>query len=140
VFWPADVEGSASRPGTGRWPKRRLSIPLNHRQYSSLPVHGRANHVGQQRWEEIGQHGHAVATEHRLRVELHTGEAGSAQGMHRRVGRIAGHRDRSVRRGERVGLGGGGEAGVEADPPAHAEEMYEPEVFGRTATAMIEVR
>ena len=24
--------------------------------------------------------------------------------------------------------------------PAHAEEMYEPEVFGRTATAMIEVR
>jgi uncharacterized protein YfaS (alpha-2-macroglobulin family) len=24
--------------------------------------------------------------------------------------------------------------------PAHAEEMYEPEVFGRTATAVIEVR
>jgi uncharacterized protein YfaS (alpha-2-macroglobulin family) len=24
--------------------------------------------------------------------------------------------------------------------PAHAEEMYEPEVFGRTATTMVEVR
>ena len=24
--------------------------------------------------------------------------------------------------------------------PAHAEEMYEPEVFGRTATAIVEVR
>jgi uncharacterized protein YfaS (alpha-2-macroglobulin family) len=24
--------------------------------------------------------------------------------------------------------------------PTHAEEMYEPEVFGRTATATIEVR
>jgi len=31
-------------------------------------------------------------------------------------------------------------AGTFRTAPAHAEEMYEPEVFGRTATAMIEVR
>ena len=31
-------------------------------------------------------------------------------------------------------------AGTFRTAPAHAEEMYEPEVFGRTATAVIEVR
>jgi uncharacterized protein YfaS (alpha-2-macroglobulin family) len=31
-------------------------------------------------------------------------------------------------------------AGTFRTAPAHAEEMYEPEVFGRTATSMIEVR
>ena len=31
-------------------------------------------------------------------------------------------------------------AGTFRTAPAHAEEMYEPEVFGRTATATIEVR
>jgi len=31
-------------------------------------------------------------------------------------------------------------AGTFRTAPAHAEEMYEPEVFGRTATAIIEVR
>jgi uncharacterized protein YfaS (alpha-2-macroglobulin family) len=31
-------------------------------------------------------------------------------------------------------------AGTFRTAPAHAEEMYEPEVFGRTATAMIDVR
>lgn len=31
-------------------------------------------------------------------------------------------------------------AGTYRTAPAHAEEMYEPEVFGRTATAMIDVR
>jgi hypothetical protein len=31
-------------------------------------------------------------------------------------------------------------AGSFRTAPAHAEEMYEPEVFGRTATAVIEVR
>jgi hypothetical protein len=30
-------------------------------------------------------------------------------------------------------------AGSFRTAPAHAEEMYEPEVFGRTATAMINV-
>jgi uncharacterized protein YfaS (alpha-2-macroglobulin family) len=31
-------------------------------------------------------------------------------------------------------------AGTFRTAPAHAEEMYEPEVFGRTATAVIEIR
>ena len=31
-------------------------------------------------------------------------------------------------------------AGAYSTAPAHAEEMYEPEVFGRTATAAIDVR
>ena len=31
-------------------------------------------------------------------------------------------------------------AGTFRTAPAHAEEMYEPEVFGRTATAVIEVK
>ncbi len=31
-------------------------------------------------------------------------------------------------------------AGTYRTAPAHAEEMYEPEVFGRTATAVIDVR
>ncbi|HEY3883604.1 MAG TPA: hypothetical protein VGL62_00245, partial [Vicinamibacterales bacterium] len=31
-------------------------------------------------------------------------------------------------------------AGTFRTAPAHAEEMYEPEVFGRTATAVVEVR
>jgi uncharacterized protein YfaS (alpha-2-macroglobulin family) len=31
-------------------------------------------------------------------------------------------------------------SGVFRTAPAHAEEMYEPEVFGRTATAVVEVR
>jgi len=31
-------------------------------------------------------------------------------------------------------------AGTFRTAPAHAEEMYEPEVFGRTATAIVEVR
>ena len=31
-------------------------------------------------------------------------------------------------------------AGSFRTAPAHAEEMYEPEVFGRTATAVIEIR
>ena len=31
-------------------------------------------------------------------------------------------------------------AGVFIAAPAHAEEMYEPEVFGRTATTVIEVK
>ena len=31
-------------------------------------------------------------------------------------------------------------AGTFIASPAHAEEMYEPEVFGRTATSVIEVR
>jgi len=31
-------------------------------------------------------------------------------------------------------------SGTYRTAPAHAEEMYEPEVFGRTATAMIEVK
>jgi alpha-2-macroglobulin len=31
-------------------------------------------------------------------------------------------------------------AGSFRTAPAHAEEMYEPEVFGRTATSIIEVR
>jgi len=31
-------------------------------------------------------------------------------------------------------------AGTFRTAPAHGEEMYEPEVFGRTATAVIEVR
>lgn len=31
-------------------------------------------------------------------------------------------------------------AGTFRTAPAHAEEMYEPEVFGRTATAIIEIR
>jgi uncharacterized protein YfaS (alpha-2-macroglobulin family) len=31
-------------------------------------------------------------------------------------------------------------AGTFRTAPAHAEEMYEPEVFGRTETAVIEVQ
>jgi hypothetical protein len=31
-------------------------------------------------------------------------------------------------------------AGTFRTAPAHAEEMYEPEVFGRTATAILEVK
>jgi len=31
-------------------------------------------------------------------------------------------------------------AGTYRTAPAHAEEMYEPEVFGRTATVIIEVK
>ena len=31
-------------------------------------------------------------------------------------------------------------AGIYRTAPAHAEEMYEPEVFGRTASTVIEVR
>jgi uncharacterized protein YfaS (alpha-2-macroglobulin family) len=31
-------------------------------------------------------------------------------------------------------------AGTYRTAPAHAEEMYEPEVFGRTATAVIDVK
>jgi uncharacterized protein YfaS (alpha-2-macroglobulin family) len=31
-------------------------------------------------------------------------------------------------------------AGSFRTAPAHVEEMYEPEVFGRTATAVIEIR
>ena len=31
-------------------------------------------------------------------------------------------------------------AGTFRAAPAHAEEMYEPEVFGRTATTIIEVK
>jgi len=31
-------------------------------------------------------------------------------------------------------------AGIFRTAPAHAEEMYEPEVFGRTSTSVVDVR
>ena len=86
----------------------------------TMPGQGR---MREQMPEQVGQHGQPVPAEHRLRVELHPGEARPAQRVHRPVRRVPGQLHRPVRGGHPVGVGASGEAGVEADPAGRPEHV-----------------
>jgi hypothetical protein len=59
--------------------------PLEPPTSLSLPQGSRTNRTGDKWRKKFAEDGDAVRAEHRLRMELHAGEALAAQGVHRAV-------------------------------------------------------
>ena len=122
---------------TDRWTRRcRAPVgragalgPRRHHRLGPYPGSApampfRPTHRAARMRQQLAQHGQPVLAEHRLRVELHAGEARAAQRVHRAVGRVAGQLDRAVRGCPASSASATrGEGGVEADPPRRAEQV-----------------